>query len=106
MKHAQRRVLITLVFFLSSCNVFNTNRHLTGRYYLSNDEFGKSICYKVDNDIYLDLIIGEFGRIGCDDNFIIVQRAENEYLIVKVYKEMNYSPQDGISGPYNLSEFN
>lgn len=98
-------LLLILLYMLSSCD-FNTDRHLTGRYYLRHDESGDFICYRVDDDGgCVELINGAFGRIGYDDNFIIIERSESEYLIVTVYKEMNYFPEKGILGPFNLNDF-
>ena len=99
--------LIILLFILNGCNIFNSDKHLVGPYYLKNDEFGKALCYKVnDEGDCVELVTGAFGQIGLDDNYIIVERDQFHYLIVPVYKKFTYSPEKGILGPFNLSEFN
>lgn len=90
----------------TSCDTFDSNKHLIANYYLRHDKFGKSVCYKVNDDGYVELIKGAFGRIGYDNNYIIVEESQYEYQIVKVYKNMNYSPEKGILGPFNLKKFN
>ena len=99
--------LIILIYTLNSCDTFDSNKHLTGRYYLQHNKFGKSICYRVDDDGgSVELINGDFGPIGLDNNYIIVKLSEDEYLIVTIYKKMNYFPEKGILGPFKLNDFN
>src|SRR4051812_21858023 len=99
-------LLMIFLYMCSSCVSFNTDKHLTGRYYLRHDESGDFICYRVDDDGgCVELINAAFAQIGYDDNFIIIERSESEYLIVTVYKEMNYFPEKGILGPFNLNDF-
>ena len=99
--------LLILLFALNSCDIFDSDKHLIGRYYLEHNKFGKSICYRVDdNGGCVELINGAFGPIGYDNNYIIVEESQNEYLIITVYKKMNYFPEKGILGPFNLNEFN
>jgi hypothetical protein len=79
---------VTLLFTLISCDIFDSNRHLIGRYYLEHNKFGKSICYRVDdNGDCVELINGAFGPIGYDNNYIIVEESKYEYLIITVYKK-------------------
>jgi len=99
--------LIIVLISLSSCNPFNSSKHLVGRFYLKHNESGKSISYKVDdNGDYVELIKGAFGRIGFDDNYIIVENSDYEYSIIRVKKEFDYFPEKGILGPFSLREFN
>ena len=98
---------LAIICSLNSCDIFHSNRHLIGHYYLQHNKFGKAICYRVDDDgDCVELINGAFGPIGFDDNYIIVERSKNEYLIVILYKQMNYFPEKGVLGPYNLQDFN
>jgi hypothetical protein len=102
-----RLCLIILSFIFNSCDLFYSNKHLIGLYYLRHDKFGKAICYKADdNGDYVELINGSFRPIGFDNNYIIVERDQYEYLILPVYKKFTYFPEKGILGPFNLSEFN
>ncbi|WP_428330296.1 hypothetical protein [Mucilaginibacter sp.] len=100
-------LILVMVCSLISCNKFYSNRKLIGRYYLQHNKFGKSICYRVDDDgNCVELVNGAFGKIGFDDNYIIVERSKNEYLIIIIYKQINYFPEKGILGPFNLKDFN
>lgn len=97
---------LAVMCLLNSCDIFYSNRHLIGNYYLQHNKFGKAICYRVDEDgDCVELINGAFGSIGFDNNYIIVERSKNEYLIIIVYKQMNYFPEKGVSGPFNLQDF-
>jgi len=79
---------------------------LVGRYYLNHTKFGKCICYKVDSeDDFVELVNGAFGRIGFDNNYVIVENSRYEYLIITVYKEFSYFPEKGIIGPLNTADF-
>jgi len=99
-------VILIIQFALCSC-IFNSDKHLTGRYYLKRGESGKSICYRVDNSGgCVEIINGAFGPIGYDNNYIIVEESQYKSLIITVYKKMNYFPEKGILGPFNLNEFN
>lgn len=92
---------------LSSCNLFDSNKHLIRSYYLKHDKFGKAICYKADESgDYVELINGAFGKIGFDDIYIIVQHSQYDYLIIPIYKNFTHFPEKGIIGPLNLIEFN
>ena len=99
-------LILVAICLIISCNKFS-NRNLIGNYYLQHSKFGKAICYKVDNDgDCVELVSGAFGSIGYDDNYIIVERSKYEYLIIIIYKQMNYFPEKGVLGPFNLKEFN
>jgi hypothetical protein len=101
-----RAAILLILFALCSC-IFNSDKHLIGRYYLKHGESGKSICYRVDDSGgCVEIINGAFGPIGYDNNYIIVEESQYEYLIIIVYKKMNCFPEKGILGPYNSNEFN
>ncbi|TWI95601.1 hypothetical protein JN11_04340 [Mucilaginibacter frigoritolerans] len=105
--NALKLFIIILMCILNSCDTFDSHKHLIGRYYFNHTKFGKCICYKVDdNDDYVELIDGAFSLIGFDSNYIIVERNKDQFFIVPIYKEMNYSPEKGIVGPLNPKEFN
>ena len=98
---------IILICILSSCDTFDSHKHLIDRYYFNQTKFGKCICYKVDdNDNYVELIDGAINLIGYDDNYIIVERNKHESFIIPVLKGMNYFPEKGILGPLNSKDFN
>jgi hypothetical protein len=100
--------LCLIIFFItvSSCDIIDSSRHLTGRFYLKHNKFGKSINYQVDdNGSSVEIISGAFGRIGVDNNYIIVENSDYEYSIIRVKKEFDYFPDKGILGPFSSSEF-
>ena len=101
------RVLF-FVFLMSmfiSCDSFFSDKHLTERYYLQHNKFGRAICYKVDDSGgCVELVEVDSGMIGFDDRYIIVKNGD--YYIIPVYKAMNYFPEKGILGPLSLIDFN
>jgi len=102
-----KNFILIFLLIVCSCDTFDSNKQLTGRYYLRHTKFGKSISYRVDDDgDYVELINGAFGPIGFDDKYIIVEKSRTEYLIIAAYKGMNYFPEKGILGPFSLSQFN
>lgn len=96
---------VALLCFLASCDAFDSYKQLTGRYYLNHTKFGKCLCYKVDEEDFVELVSGAFGRIGFDNNYIIVEQSKYQFSIIKIYKELNYSPEKGIIGPLNPDDF-
>jgi hypothetical protein len=111
MKYFIKKILLAFLTFIlltfSSCDTFDYNKHLAERYYLKSDKFGKTICYKVDEDNdYVELLNIESATIGFDDNYIIIKRAGKEYYIIVVYKGMTYFPEKSVLGPFNAVEFN
>jgi hypothetical protein len=49
MKNSAKSTLKFLICPLNSCDTFNSNKHLIGRYYLQHNKFGKAIRYQVND---------------------------------------------------------
>ena len=99
-------LLLIILLIISSCDVFDTHKHITGHYYIINDKFGKALCYQVNtNGECIRIIDGGFGAIGFDEHYIIVRVDNYDYRIIPIYQN-TYSPEKDILGPLSLNEFN
>jgi len=78
LKLVKLNFLMIILFTVESCNSFDVNNQIVGRYYLisSNRDNGKELGYKVNDD-------GDF--VGIVRSDVIAVGYNNSYIIVKQY---------------------
>ncbi len=105
---------IILAFAIASCQRFNHDEKITGRYHLVSIDVAEdmALSYKLDNEDYLGIVNETVFAVGyCDKYIIAMQHPSNkrkiiQYFIAPIYDVYTLSPEKGVIGPLTLEHFN